>query len=241
MAVLSTSVRRVEPEWLDTLRPDDPRAVRARRDLRRVNAWMMQSGIMARLLLRSCAPARPRQMLDLGCGDGTFMLRVARQLAPHWPYVTVILVDRQNIVSPDTRRAFRALQWRVEPVAADVFDYLERSDASQLDVMTVNLFLHHFRQQELERLLELAAQRTRLFIACEPRRTATALLASRMLWAIGCDDVTRHDAAISVQAGFRGRELSTLWPNRDAWDLDEHPAKLFTHCFVARRFVGPRR
>ena len=39
--------RIVEPELLDTLSPADPRAIRSRRDLRRVNAWMRNPVIMA--------------------------------------------------------------------------------------------------------------------------------------------------------------------------------------------------
>src|SRR5262249_44322808 len=42
--------RRVEPEWLDRLPPGDARAVRSRRDLDRINRWMLQPGIMARAL-----------------------------------------------------------------------------------------------------------------------------------------------------------------------------------------------
>src|SRR5947208_2277513 len=80
--------RRVEPEWLDQLAADDPRAIRARRDLRRVNAWMRNARSMASALRKH--GAHPRTILDLGSGDGQFMLRVARRLAPHWPNVTII-------------------------------------------------------------------------------------------------------------------------------------------------------
>ena len=235
----STSVRRVEPEWLDSLRPDDPRAIRSRRDLKRLNSWIMQGGIMSKLLLGNCSNNPPRSMLDLGAGDGTFMLRVAERLAPKWPDVSVILLDRQSIVSAETRRAFRTLGWRAEAVGADVFEYLERAGAPQVDVITANLFLHHFQHQQLERLLRLAMRRTQLLIACEPRRSKVALTGSQLLWAIGCNDVTRHDARVSVRAGFKGRELSTLWSERGGWDLQEHRAMLFTHCLVARRFGAP--
>jgi hypothetical protein len=47
--------------------------------------------------------------------------------------------------------------------------------------------------------------------------------------------VTRHDAAISVRAGFRDRELSELWPDQAGWRLSEAPAPPFGHLFVARR------
>ena len=102
---LWTAPRCVEPEWLDTLEPDDARAVRSRRDLRRVNAWMLNSGVMAQALIAHWGEGMPRTLLDLGSGDGTFIYRVARRLAPRWPRVTVILLDQQDIVSAETRRA----------------------------------------------------------------------------------------------------------------------------------------
>ena len=118
--------RRLEAEWLDLLPADDPRAIRSRRDLRRVNLFMLQAGIMRRLLMRYAGDAKPRSLLELGCGDGTFMLRLARRLAPRWPDVTVTLLDRQSIVSEETKAAFRALGWHPRTVTADVFAFLEQ-------------------------------------------------------------------------------------------------------------------
>jgi SAM-dependent methyltransferase len=225
--------RRVEAEWLDVLRPDDPRAVRSRRDLRRVNAFMLQSRAMSRTLLRHWNGGPPRSLLDLGAGDGAFMLRVATRIAPHWPGVKVTLLDRQDIVTAEIRRGFQELKWEVDVVAADAIDFL--GSAPSFDIVTANLFLHHFPDQQLMRLLASAARRASLFMACEPRRTIAAVAASRLLWTIGCNDVTRHDASVSVRAGFRGRELSALWPLVGAWRLHEELVPPFTHCFAARR------
>lgn len=231
--------RKLEPEWLDELPADDPRAMRSRRDLVRVNAWMGQGGIMARALLAHARPAGSRRICDLGAGDGSFMLRIARRLAPRWRGVTATLLDRQDIVSRETRAGFTALGWSVETVSAEVFDFLGRAKSGDLDVVTANLFLHHFSEAQLARLFALAAPACRLFVACEPRRAKFAVRASRMLWAIGCNDVTVHDAVASARAGFRGHELSALWPGRAGWDLREHAAGLFSHCFVARALPAP--
>jgi hypothetical protein len=228
-----TATRTVEPEWLDELAPDDPRAMRSRRDLRRVNGWMFQTGIMGRALEAHCGPAPPRTLVDLGTGDGAFLLRVAHRLGPRWRGVAATLVDRQDIVSAETRAAFGALGWTIAVATGDAGDVLARSRAP-VDVITANLFMHHFATAPLRRLLACAAARAQTFVACEPRRALLALGASRMLWAIGCNDVSRHDAVASVRAGFRGREMSALWP-RDGWDTQEQPAGLFSHCFVARR------
>ena len=227
--------RSVEPELLDQMSAGDLRAIRARRDLKRLNAVILQTGIMVQLLAQHWRDGRPRTILDLGAGDGTFMLSVARQLAARWPGVTVTLLDRQNIVSQETRKTFSALGWKVEIVAADVFAYLEQIKTSGVDIITTNLFLHHFEPEALARLLALVAQSSRLLVACEPRRNKFALRASRLLWAIGCNEVSLHDAIVSVRAGFAGQELSALWPSPDRFALQEYAARLFTHCFVARR------
>ena len=226
--------RQVLPELLDELPADDPRAVRSRSDLVRVNAWMLQPVIMARML-RAHSPLAPRTILDLGAGDGKFMLRVASLLTPGWRNVTVILLDRQSIASQDTVGSFAALGWNVRTVTADLFDDLNQEELPSADIVAANLFLHHFTQQQLSRLFSQIASLAPLFVACEPQRGALGLLGSRLLWVIGCNDVTRHDAVVSVRAGFRDSELSALWPSQAAWDLKEYAAGLFTHCFVAHR------
>ena len=85
--------RQVVPELLDHLGADHPDAVASRRDLVRLNALMGHAGLMARLIDRH-AEAPPRQLADIGAGDGRFMLSVGRRMARHWPKVELTLVDR---------------------------------------------------------------------------------------------------------------------------------------------------
>ncbi|HEY6456385.1 MAG TPA: hypothetical protein VIY90_14020 [Steroidobacteraceae bacterium] len=220
--------RILEPEILDLLAGDDPRACASRGDLARINFVMRQQRIMANLL-QPLAP--PRRLADLGSGDGRFLLGVARRMAPHWPQVTALIVDRQNIVSAQTRAGFAALGWSCESITGDIFAALPGLDA---EIIMANLFLHHLREPALRQLLRLVAQQARGFVACEPRRSQAALLASRMVFALACNEVTRHDAVASVRAGFCGHELSRLWPHA-GWQGREGLALPFTHFFAARR------
>lgn len=227
--------RRVEPEILDRLPARDPAAIRSRSDLRRLNGLMGHSGILARALAPARNQPRLRTLVELGGGDGTLLLRLATRLARNGHKPATQLVDQLNIVSPDTHRAFATLGWPVEVVTADVFDWLASPERVRSDGLVANLFLHHFSTEQLSALFRLAAERTDLLVACEPRRSPLALSAARLLGLIGCNAVTRHDAVVSVQAGFTARELSALWPARDNWELLEQPAGLFSHCFIARR------
>jgi hypothetical protein len=230
--------RVIEPELLDHLPPVDRLAVGSRADLRRLNFIMGHAGILARASRRQLAAtsfrARPLRLVELGAGDGTFLLRLARRLAALGVKAEATLLDRQNLVAAETTRAFSALSWSVESVAKDVFDWLERPSPA-VDMVFANLFLHHFPDHILAALLRRAAARTNLFIACEPRRSRVALRVARWLRLLGCNEVTRHDAVVSVRAGFVGRELSALWPADGNWRLSEQRAAVFSHCFVAQR------
>jgi len=77
-----------------------------------------------------------------------------------------------------------------------------------VDVVLANLFLHHFENEKLKGLCGLLANKTDLFVACETRRSRLSLTACHFLGLIGCNAITRHDAMVSVRAGFVEDELS---------------------------------
>ena len=226
--------RRVEAETLDHLREDDPRAIRSRRDLRRINRIMGSLSIVNSLLTASLARA-PSHIAELGAGDGSLLLRLAKGRARTWPGVTLTLVDQQDLLSTQTRAAFADLGWTVRVASMDVFAWLERADHPRYDAVVANLFVHHFEGDALSRLFRGIARITDCFIACEPRRARVALLGSHLVGAIGANDVTRRDAVLSVRAGFRDRELSACWPDNGKWHTSETDARLFSHTFAAVR------
>ena len=162
------TARCIEPELLDELPPDDPHAVRSRQDLVRVNAWMGHSRIMAQVLCPAGHSPIARRVLDLGAGDGRFLLRVARRLPPDWRGTTAVLLDRQHIVTRETCQGFARRGWHLELVKADVVDWLRQPAARGCDTVLANLFLHHFPDTQLARLVAEVAEHTRLFIALEP-------------------------------------------------------------------------
>jgi 2-polyprenyl-3-methyl-5-hydroxy-6-metoxy-1,4-benzoquinol methylase len=219
--------RIVEPESLDELPPDDPRAIRSRGDLRRVNWWMRNDAIMANALKKSCG-SQPKQIVEIGAGDGNFLLSVARKL--NWQNTNAILLDQQEIISAETLAAFLKLNWRVEIAVTDVFDW-----DGHAEIVIANLFLHHFEDPKLAQLLKQISRRTGLFIAVETHRFYFPFLCAQLLRFIGCSWVTLHDAEASIRAGFIRREISELWPDKNNWQLTERRSGLFSHLFIAKR------
>ena len=237
--------RIVAAETLDGLAEDDPAAMRSRRDLQRIHRLMGTRGIMARMLQRLLASrpaAAPLRLLELGAGDGSLMLGVARTLGARWPAVEITLLDRQDLVTRSTLDGYARLGWTASLEIADVFDWASnqspavREPSARWDVIVANLFLHHFEGAELATLLAAIESRARRFLACEPRRARLALAGSHLVGAMGANVVTREDAVLSVHAGFQGKELGALWPgDASFWSVSESSAGLFSHCFWAER------
>jgi len=230
--------RRVEPEMLDVLPQADPRAIRSRQDLRRINRVMATHSILCRGIDAATRGRPPRRIVELGAGDGTLLLRLARRRAAKWPGVEATVVDRKDLIASETRQGFATLGWTLRVVACDVFAWVDEADAVPYDLSLANLFLHHFADEALRLLFSGVAARSNAFVACEPRRAATALFGSHLVGLLGCNAVSRNDAVLSVHAGFRDAELTAAWPETHSWQIDEYPAGLFSHCFLATRRGG---
>ncbi len=227
--------RVVLPELLDVLPPQDAAALRSRRDLRRVNAWMRHPQIMARALHENWPRRGAQHLVELGAGDGHFLLSVAERARGRWPDTQAILVDQLEALDPRARDGFRHFGWHVRAEIAEAAEWLRQARPQPAQTILCNLFLHQFQTDPLAELLRLAAGASRMVIALEPRRSWLPRFCGRLLWALGCGPVTRHDARISIRAGFAGGELSALWPDKQNWRLTEQPAGLFSHRFIAWR------
>ena len=229
------STRIVLPELLDELDPADPRAMRSRRDLRRVHRAMGSLAILKAAITRLQLMRRPASILELGAGDASLLLRLARA-QPQWRGVALTVLDRHDLLSKETRVAFAQLGWDLTVLRADVMEWAREDHSQHVDLCITTLFLHHFDSAALSILMAAIASQTDAFVACEPRRNTVAWLGSQLVGILGANAVTRGDAVKSVEAGFVDQELTAIWPNSPAdWWCEEVAAPPFTHCFSAVR------
>ena len=181
--------RNVIPELLDHLAPDNPEAMRSRRDLRRINFLMGNESWICKTL-RPFRRLADRGITEIGAGDGHLINR----LTTLFPEVSIQAYDLAP--RPET------LDVRVRWNQGDVFK-AKKSDAS--GILVANLFLHHFQEEALGELGKWFEDFD-LLVFNEPDR---ARLPHILGWGLHpwINRVTQHDMHVSINAGFAEGEI----------------------------------
>lgn len=187
-------LRTLQAEILDALPTDDADAIASRRDLVLINHLMGNQRWMRRALHQFAIGHD--SVLELGAGAGDF----AGWLGPqqHVP-PTICGLD----LAPRPTGWPSGWNWIQQ-------DLLSFAGYAEFEVVIANLTLHHFDADALAILGEKLRSGPRVILACEPARKRFHLWQARLLWILGVNHVTRHDAPVSVCAGFRGNELPQL-------------------------------
>lgn len=192
--------RRLEPERLDSLDADDPGAIRARRDLRVINALMGNEGWILRQVARKTGSAK-RGIFEIGSGDGHLLGRLSRL----GPATGCDLAPRPSQLPAE-------IGWR----QGDLF---ETEEALSGGILVANLILHHFDDTALRKIGGIAAGFDAIVLV-EPHRSRSGLALAHLLLPF-MSEVTRHDMPVSIHAGFLKGELAEALGLSPGWSVTE--------------------
>lgn len=210
--------RQLVPELLDALPAADPAAVHSRRDLRLINALMGNNRWFRRTLPRLITTGD--RALELGAGTGDLAQALSQS------GLRVDALDR----CPPPPAWPNARSWH--EANALTFD-----GYSAYPVFIGNLIFHHFSPDELASLGVTLNRTARLVVASEPARyRCFQFLFAVLAPLIGANHVTRHDAHVSIAAGFRGDELPRALGLDDVvWDCHVSVSIFGAYRLIARR------
>jgi hypothetical protein len=178
-------MRKLTPELLDHLPHDDPSALLARRDLRRINFFMGNERWIS-----SVIPGSTRSITEIGAGDGYLLSRLAREN----PDAASTAYD----LAPKPAHLPAEVEW----IQGDLFDQPPPSSGG---VLVANLFLHHFTETQLAVLGKWMCNFDTIIIN-EPLRAKFPLFMAKLASPF-IQPITRHDMRVSIEAGFRLGEL----------------------------------
>jgi len=213
--------RLVVPEILDELPPDDPRAVRSRRDLRLINSLMGNYRWLSRRI-EHVQKENPHGWVEIGSGDGSLRGALGRGKSEHFHVCGIDFAPR-----PD--RWPESWDW----CQGDIFKQLPNLPKHERpEGILANLFLHHFECPALSDLGEIIQNRFHRVIVSEPARYPIFRNLGYGLFPL-VNDVTRHDMQVSIGAGFRPGELFEALGLGPDWKLRESVTALGAYRFEA--------
>ena len=213
-------LRVVEPELLDQLSPDDPRAIKCRRDLKRANTLMMHPFIMARTLRRHWSGDSPRVLVDLEsscdgiscCGRRSASHDKLRRNVPRHPARSARRRERRN----PRGLCSTELDGRTDPGACAGF--LQPASHRAVDTSPPTCSCITFRIRSSRACWRRPSHRR----SCSPPANCSGPSSSGrsgdLQWPIGGGDVICYDGVASTRASFRGREICALWPRQSGWE-----------------------
>ena len=187
--------RVVAPEMLDSLNPEDPEALRNRRDLRLINGLQGNYRWIYRQLRQLLYPAERGCEFGAGTGDlGRFLQRKRG-----WP-------ENAQLEGIDL--------WERPPDWPDQWAWQQKNllDLPRLPYQFVigNMIFHQFEDEVLQRWGSLMDRDCRFILACEPVRRNRHLKQLEFLRPFRLSPVSWHDARVSIRAGFRHQELPEM-------------------------------
>jgi hypothetical protein len=187
--------RVIRPELLEHAPPEEAR--RNLRELVKINRFLGGHRILIDRLADVISPGEEFTFLDVGAASGDMTLAAE----PRFPGLRAINLDRIPL----------HLEKSVgDRVVADAFQlpFSERS----VDIVHCSLFLHHFSDPDVERLLAgfWAVTKRALIVQDLERHPLSYYFIPATRWLFRWSELVRHDGPISVEAAFTSRELERL-------------------------------
>jgi len=180
-------------------------------------------------------PQREYRIVDLGCGDGAMLRKIADYARKNKLDFQLLGLDlnAKSIALAQTKSAkYPEIQYRRQ-------DILQLdSEVFSCDIVTSTLTMHHFTDQEIEVFLKQFLTLSKLGVVINDlhRSRVAYVLFKAFSTVFMKTDIARHDGLISIKRAFTKNELLTFtqklplqfyklnwrWAFRYLWILEKH-------------------
>lgn len=147
-------------------------------------------------------------IIDLGCGSGD-MLRAVADFGRKNKYVFKLTGIDANEFTVNYARKLSASYPEISYLKMDVL----AAEFAELkyDIVLATLFLHHFKNEEIEKMLScLTGKAGTGIVINDLHRSRTAYYLFKLMSLFISNPMVRKDGAISILRGFKKKELLTL-------------------------------
>ena len=210
---VTVNTRRVTPEFMDDPKADRDEQREALRFIRLVNRRL--GGTAATMLhfkrwAREWTRDQVIRIVDVGTGSADIPVAISEWAAKAGFRVHITGIDLHP-VTLDLAREFAAHRHDIEFVQANALQLMDRFEAGSFDYAHAGMFLHHLPDIEVMTVLRIMDRLAKRGVIWNDLvRGWIGGLGVRALTSIGVPPHVRHDAIVSVAAGFTKGEAIDL-------------------------------
>ncbi len=185
------------------------------KDLDRINKWLGGNKITLKGLEKifdKTTHQQPLRILDIGCGNGSLLREVAQFGRKKGIKMKLLGIDANKHAIGIARKNTREFP-EISFDALDVFS--EKFRNLEADVILCTLTLHHFRDEEIENLLEIFVGVAKQGIVINDlQRSKTAYRLFKAFCAVFIrNDIAKKDGLTSILRAFKKGDLQ--WYGRN--------------------------
>jgi 2-polyprenyl-3-methyl-5-hydroxy-6-metoxy-1,4-benzoquinol methylase len=182
--------------------------------LEKINKWLGGNRVTLngiKKVLNGHPKQEPITILDLGCGGGDILRDVAEYGKQKGYSFKIIGVDANKSTlgyAKELSQSFPDISF----LHCDIFS--EEFKRIEYDLVLTSLFLHHFDDQQLEKMIKGILEKASIGIVVNDlHRHAMAYFLFRLLCLFTTNDMVREDGLISILKGFKRDELIRISEN----------------------------
>ncbi len=205
---MDVSIRSTEMELMDAPDLDIIALQLALADINRCNRWLGGLAISFSAVdqLIKNHPKKSYTILDVGCGDGFMLRKLAQRLQERGIAVKLVGVDVNENILAIAREKSEGMA-NITYHNTDVF---AAGDTFNCDILLCTLTLHHIDESEIPQFLKQCATLAKLGVVINDlQRSPIAHLLFKMFSFVFLrSPVARNDGLVSIRRGFQKQELN---------------------------------
>lgn len=210
MKKVDLSYRSEEEEIMDDLSDDSPSLYRALKELDIINHWLGGNAITLTAVkeIFKSNPEKEWNIADLGCGSGEMLLKIAKWCRTQNIKVLLHGFDANpNVISyaEEHCKEYPEISFHAENIFSESFKKRE------FDILTCTLFLHHFPQEDLVRLLKQFRKQSKKIIINDLHRHQFAYYSIKWITQFfSKSPMVQNDACLSVWRAFTKQDWKEI-------------------------------
>lgn len=182
--------------------------------IEKVNIWLGGNQVLVDSFRKSLPhiSSPPVSLHDLGCGSGDGLISLAKFARKQNIDVQFLGIDANGHVIEMARQRskdFPEITYQNQDIFAEAYQLKEA------DIATFNLCLHHFTEEEIQKLLnKCKAAGLKAIIINDLHRHWLAYYAFYLVcWIFRSPKIAKDDGLLSIRKGFKRRELQQMAQN----------------------------